>query len=170
MVNKIEITQLLHSSLVSFEWSNNVNCRVVSWVFICEVEIFSNFFQLSNVSGSVKNDSNNLDLFILLNLGLLVSLWLFDVFLFIKDLRSVGLLPSFVINLAVYVDASYRVEIVRRWDWFSFFDFWLDWLEVRLVSYFWLDLWLYFCLWDDWCVLSFGWRWLGDGWWLGGWL
>lgn len=79
---------------------------MVGGVFSSKVEIFSNFFQLPNVRRSVKYDSSNLDLFLGLNFWLLVPFWLFNVFFLFDDLRSVGLLTSFVVNLAVYVNAS----------------------------------------------------------------
>lgn len=170
VVDKIEITELFDSRSVSFEWPYNIDGWMVSWIFNGKAEILSNFFQLSDVRWSVKNNPINLNLFIGLNFGLLMPSWLFNVFFFLNDLRRVGLWSSSVIDFAVYVDASDGVDIVWGWSWFFFLYFWLYWLVVGPFIDCWIDFLLRFDFVDNGWFLCFGWWVLGDGWGLSGWL
>lgn len=162
MIDEIIVILFFHSISITLPWPHYINSCVITWIVIRKVEIFSYFFQFSNVTGSIERILRKL------NDRLWANLWFFMVFgllYYNLDFFNYFFLNFFFLNIIINLftrfirinDAvqwnisDWRDRIIWSWNCWFCFNFWFlfDWFTYNwfLLNWFvglrWF-LWLFF--------------------------
>jgi hypothetical protein len=156
LIREIIITELFYSVFITFKRSHNISDWMIVCILSSKVELFSNFFQFSDIDGSVVNCAGDLNFFLGSNLRLFMLFRLLDWF-FLWNRFWFWIWNVSIFDFAVNADTSYGANVLwrsrRRLRFFFFwpvrfdFNFRLDFGDrSNFRLYFYIDLSLLVCL------------------------